>query len=116
MMLDVVGQAAYFGLMTRGGANSEMDTVVVSSAAGGVGVLVVQLAKRVLGIKNVVGITGSEEKCTKLKEKGWVDVALNYNSPTFEEEFIEATPNYIDLYVKEANFRAPTTQTPRLHK
>ena len=49
--------------------------VVVSGAAGGVGSIVVQLAK-IYGCK-VIGIAGSAEKCFWLSELG-VNEVINY--------------------------------------
>ena len=52
--------------------------MVVSGAAGAVGSLVVQLAKRRGAY--VIGTTGSEAKARWLRESLGVDVALDYNS------------------------------------
>lgn len=67
-----------------------------SSAVGNVAV---QYAKNVLGIKRVVGIAGTEKKCEWLRTIG-ADAAVNYKSPTFSQDLIDATPDGIDKYVR----------------
>ncbi|EJD02364.1 NAD-binding protein [Fomitiporia mediterranea MF3/22] len=71
------------------------DTLVVSGAAGAVGNVAVQYAKKVLGVKRVVAIAGSDEKCQWLKSIG-ADEAINYKRPTFVEDLIKATPDRVD--------------------
>lgn len=72
-------------------------TLVVSAAAGAVGSTVIQLAKNLLGIEKVIAIAGSESKCNFCLDVLKADVALNYKDADFEQKFIEATPNYIDM-------------------
>jgi NADPH-dependent curcumin reductase CurA len=52
------------------GEASKSDTIVVSGAAGATGSMVVQIAKRIIGAKRVVGIAGSEQKCQWVREIG----------------------------------------------
>ena len=70
------GNTAYFGLLDicepRPG-----DTLVVSGAAGAVGMLVGQIGK-IQGCR-VIGITGSQEKCDYLVNEIGFDAAINYN-------------------------------------
>ncbi|HEY4798706.1 MAG TPA: alcohol dehydrogenase catalytic domain-containing protein, partial [Bacteroidia bacterium] len=61
----------------------ENDHVLVNAAAGGVGIALVQLAKRKKCI--VYGTCGSDEKIEFLKQIG-VDVPINYNKKDFQEE------------------------------
>ena len=70
---------------------------MVSTAAGATGAMVVQIAKRVLKIPRVIGITSSKEKMSMIKGLG-CDIALSYKSPTFEADLGAATPHGIDLY------------------
>lgn len=72
------------------------ETLVVSGAAGATGSLVCQLGK-IKGAK-VVGIAGGSEKCKYLKETLGVDVALDYKSPTFQEEARKV--GYLDVYAQ----------------
>ncbi|KAJ6259813.1 hypothetical protein Dda_5455 [Drechslerella dactyloides] len=96
--LGITGLTAYFGLLNVGATTPKDATVVVSGAAGSTGSIVCQIAKNVLGIKNVVGIAGSDAKCEVLKRDCGCDVALNYKSPTFKRDFEAATPDDIDVY------------------
>ncbi|KAF3926461.1 hypothetical protein AA313_de0207132 [Arthrobotrys entomopaga] len=96
--LGLTGITAYFGLLNIGAATPKDTTIVVSAAASSTGVIVCQIAKNVLGIKNVIGIAGSDAKCKMLTRDAGCDVALNYKSPTFKQEFEAATPDDIDVY------------------
>lgn len=69
---------------------------MVSGAAGATGLVVGQICK-IKGCR-VVGIAGTDEKCEMLTRELGFDVALNYKSPTFKEDFVKATPNFIDVY------------------
>ena len=62
---------------------SQHETVVISAAAGAVGIIAGQIARVERGSR-VVGICGSEEKCKMLTETLGFDVAINYKSPEFE--------------------------------
>lgn len=70
---------------------------MVSAAAGGVGSIVVQLAKKVLGIERVVAIAGSPDKCAFCRDVLGADAALNYRDPDFAEQFVAATPDFVDM-------------------
>ncbi len=94
-VLGTNGLTAYFGLLDIG-APHEGDTVVVSAAAGSVGHIVAQIAKRAR--TRVVGIAGSASKCRILVDELGLDVALNYKDPDFRTAFKEATPDRIDVY------------------
>jgi NADPH:quinone reductase len=65
-VLGMTGLTAYFGLMHIG-KPKKGETVVVSGAAGAVGVVVGQIAK-IQGCR-VIGIAGTDEKIHLLKEK-----------------------------------------------
>ncbi|KAG0695370.1 hypothetical protein DFH29DRAFT_1005522 [Suillus ampliporus] len=75
----------------------EGESLIVSAAAGAVGNVVIQYAKKVMKAKNVIGIAGSDEKCQWIKELG-ADVALNYKADTFPQDLIDATPDFVDAY------------------
>ena len=94
-VLGTNGLTAYFGLLDLGKPKSG-ETVVVSAAAGSVGHIVGQIAKRAKC--RVIGVAGSDEKCRLLVDALGFDVALNYKSGDFRAEFKEATPNRIDVY------------------
>ena len=76
-VLGMTGLTAYFGLMHIC-KPKEGETVVVSGAAGAVGIVVGQIAK-IQGCR-VIGIAGSDEKIKLLKEKFGFDEAINYKT------------------------------------
>jgi NADPH-dependent curcumin reductase CurA len=94
-VLGTNGLTAYFGLLDIG-APQPGETVVVSAAAGSVGHIVGQVAKR-LGCR-VVGVAGSDAKCRTLVDELGFDVAVNYKDGGFRDAFKDATPKRIDVY------------------
>ncbi|KAA1467504.1 alcohol dehydrogenase [Dentipellis sp. KUC8613] len=78
------GLTAYFGIFEVAQVKPG-ETLVVSGAAGAVGSLACQFGKKA-GCK-VVGIAGTDAKCDYLKNELGIDVALNYKSPTFHDDF-----------------------------
>jgi len=76
----LVYQTSYFGLALRGSLR-QGETVLVHSAAGGVGLAAVQLA-RALGAGKIIGTVGSEEKMAIVREQG-ADVVVNYRTQDF---------------------------------
>jgi len=94
--LGMTGLTAYLGL-TEIGLPKSGETIVISGAAGAVGTVVGQIAK-LLGC-NVIGITGSDEKCELLKSTFKFDYAINYKtSPNLKEAIKQACPNGVDIY------------------
>jgi NADPH-dependent curcumin reductase CurA len=94
-VLGVPGLTAYFGLLDIG-QPKEGETVVVSGAAGAVGMTVCQIAK--LKDCRVVGTAGSEEKSSYLRNELGVDVAINYKTADVGQALREACPKGIDVY------------------
>jgi NADPH-dependent curcumin reductase CurA len=95
-VLGMPGLTAYFGLLDIG-KPKEGETVVVSGAAGAVGMTVCQIAK-IKGCR-VVGIAGSDEKSVYLRDEFGVDATINYK--TAGDMFAalkEACPNGVDVY------------------
>lgn len=72
------------------------DTVYVSSAAGAVGQLAGQFARRA-GAR-VIGSAGSEEKVDFVMQKCGFDAAFNYKSRDVDEALRELCPRGIDVY------------------
>jgi NADPH2:quinone reductase len=66
------------------------DSILVHAAAGGVGTLLVQLAKY-KGLK-VIGTASSEQKLQKVLELG-ADFAINYTEDDWTDEVLQATDN-----------------------
>ncbi|THH09154.1 hypothetical protein EW145_g2220 [Phellinidium pouzarii] len=86
-VLGSSGMTAYFvrsGLYDVGKIKAG-ETLVVSGAAGAVGSVACQLGK-IRGAR-VIGIAGSDDKCSWLKDELGVDAALNYKSATFHDDF-----------------------------
>ncbi len=78
---------AYHTLKISAGLK-EGETVLIHAAAGGTGVLAVQLAKR-FGAR-VLATAGSEEKLELARELG-ADVAINYVTENFVDRVLEST-------------------------
>ena len=95
-VLGMTGLTAYFGLMHIGKPKAG-ETVVVSGAAGAVGIVVGQLAK-IHGC-HVVGIAGSDEKISSLKTEFGFDEAINYKTTKDMNKAIAAAcPKGVDIY------------------
>jgi NADPH-dependent curcumin reductase CurA len=94
-VLGMPGLTAYFGLLDIGRPQAG-ETVVVSGAAGAVGMTVLQIAK-IKGCR-VVGIAGSEEKLRYLREELGADAAINYKTADLRQALIEACPKGVDVY------------------
>jgi NADPH-dependent curcumin reductase CurA len=95
-VLGVSGRTAYQGIVEVGHVKPG-DTVVVSAAAGAVGSVAGQIA-RIAGAQ-VVGIAGSDEKCSWLESELGFDRALNYRTAENLSETVEdACPQGVDLY------------------
>lgn len=95
-ILGMTGLTAYFGLMQIGKPKAG-ETVVVSGAAGAVGIVVGQLAK-IQGAR-VIGIAGSDEKVKMLKEEFGYDEVVNYKTNTnMKSTIAKLCPNGVDVY------------------
>jgi NADPH-dependent curcumin reductase CurA len=70
------------------------ETIAVSAAAGGLGHIVVQLAKR--AGNHVIGITGSEDKRALLERLG-VDRVINYRRESVAEVLAREYPRGLDI-------------------
>lgn len=92
--LGVPGLTAYFGVLEVARAR-EGETVVVSGAAGAVGSVAGQIAKR-LGCR-VIGIAGGPRKCAWLTGELGFDAAIDYRSPDVRRQLIEHARE-VDVY------------------
>jgi len=100
-ILGMTGMTAYYGLLDVGKCQ-ENEKVFVSGAAGAVGIVVGQLAKKIKKCY-VVGSAGGDAKCKYLKEDLAFDNAIDYqkfnnNAKQFQEELKKMFPNGIDVY------------------
>ena len=91
----IAGLTAYFGLLNVGKPKAG-ETVVVSAAAGSVGVFVGQIAK--LKGCHVVGIAGGEKKCSWLKQELGFDAVIDYKATAVTGALKQAAPKGIDVY------------------
>jgi len=94
-VLGITGLTAYFGLLDIG-QPKQGETVVISGAAGAVGMTACQIAK-IKGCR-VVGIAGSDEKNEYLRDELGVDATVNYKSEDVYESLIRGCPEGIDIY------------------
>ena len=95
-VLGMTGLTAYFGLLDIGKPQRN-ETVVISGAAGAVGMIVGQIAK-IYGCC-VVGIAGSDKKTKYLIEELGFDTAINYRTVSHLQNTLrDACPDGIDIY------------------
>ncbi|MCQ6561324.1 NADP-dependent oxidoreductase [Paenibacillus mendelii] len=95
-VIGLTGLTAYFGLLDIG-RPQEGETVVVSGAAGAVGMVVGQIAK-IKGAR-VVGIAGTDEKTQYLEKELGFDAAINYKTAgNLRDALQQACPNGVDVY------------------
>ena len=95
-ILGMPGLTAYFGLLHIGKPKTG-ETVVVSGAAGAVGMVVGQIAK--LQGCRVIGIAGSDEKVKLLKEQFGFNEVINYKTnTTIKKAIADACPRGVDIY------------------
>jgi len=94
-ILGLTGLTAYFALQEIG-KPKEGETVVVSGAAGAVGSSAGQIAL----IKGcfVVGIAGSDDKVSFLKDELQFNEAVNYHQQEWEKALASACPKGVDVY------------------
>ena len=94
--LGITGLTAYFGLLDIGDMK-EGDTVVVSGAAGAVGMVVGQVAK-IKGAGRVVGIAGGPEKCAFVVDELGFDACIDYKNDDVRGKLKEYCPDRVDVY------------------
>lgn len=95
-VLGMPGLTAYFGLLDIG-EPQRGETVVVSGAAGAVGMIVGQIA-RIKGCR-VVGVAGSDAKVAWLLDELGFDAAFNYKTGLDSlSKLKELCPDGIDVY------------------
>ncbi|MCP3027391.1 zinc-binding dehydrogenase [Halobacillus sp. A5] len=112
-ILGMPGLTAYFGLLDIG-APKEGETLVVSGAAGAVGSAVVQIGK-IYGCR-VIGIAGSEQKTSYLKDKLGVDAVIDYKKENVADALQTACPDGVDIYFDNVGGDISDTVYPLLNK
>jgi NADPH-dependent curcumin reductase CurA len=107
------GLTAYFGLLDIGKPKTD-ETVVVSGAAGAVGMTVSQIAK-IKGCR-VVGIAGSDEKNEYLEHELWVDKTVNYKAAgNLKQALKDACPTGVDVYFDNVGGQISDAVTPLIN-
>lgn len=94
-ILGIAGPTALYGLMDVG-RPKKGDAVVVTAAAGAVGMLVGQIA-RIHGCRTI-GVAGGEEKCRWLTEEFGYDHAIDYKRENVLERLRELAPEGVDVH------------------
>lgn len=94
-VLAIAGPTAYIGLHDIGRIKPG-DTVVVTAAAGAVGMVTGQLAK-IHGCRTI-GVAGGRDKCQQLVERYGYDHAIDYKSENLAERLRELAPEGIDVH------------------
>jgi NADPH-dependent curcumin reductase CurA len=95
-VLGLNGLTAYFGLLDVCRPKAG-DTVVVSTAAGGVGSAVGQIAK-IKGC-HAIGFAGGQEKVRQCVEEFGYDSAVDYKSTAdLEKALVRLCPNGVDAF------------------
>jgi NADPH-dependent curcumin reductase CurA len=100
-VLGIPSQTAYYGILSV--ANTQpSDVLVVSGAAGAVGTIAGQIAKKIRGAQKVIGIAGGQQKCDYLVNQLGYDAAINYKEYNTKEKMInklkELAPEGITQY------------------
>ena len=94
--LGMPGMTGYFGLIESGMPKAG-ETVVVSGAAGAVGMTVGQVAKH-LGCR-VVGIAGGKEKCDFVVNELGFDACIDYKGGDVKDGLKQHCPKGVDVYL-----------------
>jgi NADPH-dependent curcumin reductase CurA len=95
-VLGTTGLTAYAGLVEVAPVK-EGDVVFISGAAGAVGSVAGQVAKK-LGAAKVIGSAGGPEKAKRLTDEYGFDVAIDYRLGNLEAQLKAAAPEGIDVY------------------
>jgi len=93
--LGMPGMTAYFGLLEVAALKTS-DTVVVSGAAGAVGMPAGQIAK-IKGCR-VVGIAGGAEKCQYVVKELGFDACIDYKNEDVKAALKQHCPKGVDVY------------------
>lgn len=93
-VFGVNGLTAYFGV-TEIGKPIAGETVFVSAAAGGVGSIAGQIARK-LGAR-VIGSAGSERKCAWVRDVAAFDACIDYRGEDIRQRLGALAPDGIDV-------------------
>src|SRR5690606_6236751 len=90
----LVGTTAHLGLFREARLRAA-DTVLVIGGSGGVGSMVVQMAKAAGA--TVIATGGSEEKCQLARKLG-ADFAIDYHQESIAERTKELAPEGVNVF------------------
>jgi NADPH-dependent curcumin reductase CurA len=112
-ILGMPGLTAYFGI-TDIGKPAAGETVVISGAAGAVGIVAGQIAK-LMGAE-VVGIAGNDNKCRLVVEQFGFDAAVNYKkSMSLRKEIAKTCLRGVDVYFDNVGGEITDAVVPNLN-
>ena len=94
-LYGIAGKTAYHGLI-QVGRPKEGETVLVSAAAGSVGMFVGQIAKN-LGCR-AIGLAGGPEKCAWVTDTLGFDACIDYRNEPYRKRIAALAPDGIDIY------------------
>ena len=94
-LYGIAGKTAYHGLV-QVGRPKEGETVLVSAAAGSVGMFVGQIARN-LGCRTI-GIAGGPEKCAWVTDTLGFDACIDYKNEPCRKRIAELAPDGVDIY------------------
>ncbi|GBC09829.1 hypothetical protein RclHR1_09140009 [Rhizophagus clarus] len=112
-ILGMPGMTAYVGLDMIG-KPKKGETIFISTAAGGVGQVVGQIAK-LKGLK-VVGSTGNDTKVNYLINELKFDHAINYKKVDIGQALKEICPEGIDIFFDSVNGETLDKVLPNLNE
>ncbi|MFD0638143.1 NADP-dependent oxidoreductase [Catenulispora yoronensis] len=95
-VLGITGLTAYVGL-TEIAPVKEGDVVFISGAAGAVGSVAGQIAKK-LGAAKVIGSAGGPQKVKRLKDDYGFDAGIDYRAGELVAQLKREAPEGIDVY------------------
>ena len=111
-VLGIPGITAYFGMLDIGRLQPG-ETVLVTSAAGGVGSIASQIA-RVKGAR-VIGLAGGEAKCAWLRDTLGLDGTIDYRAtPDLDAALTRSFPEGIDVVFENIGNRVVDAVLPHL--
>ncbi|CAF1271323.1 unnamed protein product [Adineta ricciae] len=87
-VLGMPSQTAYYGILSVADTQPA-DVIVISGAAGAVGTIAGQIAKKIRGAQKVIGIAGDAKKCDYIVKELGFDAAINYKEYNTKEKMIE---------------------------
>jgi NADPH:quinone reductase len=99
--IPVQGLSA-FAILKLAAKPQPTESLLIQAAAGGVGLYLIQLAK-IMGVKTVIALVGSERKLALVRSIG-ADVAINYSESDWAEQVRSATGGKgVDIVLEAAS-------------